>query len=84
VKLGLSLGDYYELGGNDNTFGFLDVGGLVTVPLSGVPARFGAWNFHAGVNVLTFGDTTEALNVGKDGDSSKAKVIGLFGIGLSY
>ena len=35
VKVGLSTGDYYELGGVDNKFGFFSVGGIVTVPLGG-------------------------------------------------
>src|SRR5687768_8734099 len=35
VKVGLSLGDYYELAGVDNKFGYLSVAGIVTVPLGG-------------------------------------------------
>jgi hypothetical protein len=84
VKLGLSLGDYYErLDENgvltDDGFGFFDIGGLVTFPLSGVPSSFGAWNFHAGVNFLMLGDTNQALN-----EDESTKVIALFGIGLTY
>ncbi|MQA31598.1 MAG: hypothetical protein GEU82_17485 [Luteitalea sp.] len=79
LKLGLSLNDYYELGSNDNKFGFFDIGGLVTVPLSTVESRFGSWNIHGGVDVLVFGDTTEAFN---SGDGSK--VVGLIGIGVTY
>jgi hypothetical protein len=84
VKLGLSLNDYYELGDTDNKFGFFDVGGLITVPLTGIPSRFGAWNFHAGVDIFAFGDTTEAFNANEDGETSNNKVVGLFGIGVSY
>jgi hypothetical protein len=81
LKVGLSLSDYYEhpAGTGDETFGFFDVGALVTVPLSGIPSQFGAWNVHFGADVLVFGDTTKAFN---SGDSSK--VVGLFGIGLAY
>lgn len=79
VKLGLSLSDYYELEGTDNKFGYLDIGALVTVPLTGVPSQFGSWNIHGGVDVLTFGDTTKALNAG-----DKNKVIGLVGVGVTY
>lgn len=88
VKVGLSLSDYYELCSRgtctDNKFGFFDVGALLTVPLTGVPGRFGSWNVHAGVDVLALGDTTEAFNLNKDGETSGSRVIGLFGIGLSY
>jgi hypothetical protein len=79
VKVGLSLKDYYELGGTDNKFGFFDIGGLITLPLSGVASRFGSWNIHGGVDVLVFGDTTKAIN---SGDSSK--IVGLIGIGVGY
>jgi hypothetical protein len=73
VKLGLSAGNYYELDGVDNTFGFFSVGGLVTVP---VGAHF---NVHGGLEFQALGDATKALNAG-DG----SQVIGSFGIGLSY
>lgn len=73
VKVGLSIGDYYELDGVDNKFGFFSVGGMVTVP---VASHF---NVHGGVEFQALGDTTKALNRG-DG----SQVIGSFGIGLSY
>jgi hypothetical protein len=86
VKVGLSLGDYYELNTGtgaapafvDNTFGYLSVAGLVTVPLAET-TNFGAWNLHGGVEFQTLGDTTKALN---DGDGRR--VIGSIGIGFSY
>jgi hypothetical protein len=79
VKLGLSLNNYYELFGEDHTFGFFDVGGLVTVPLTNATNKFGAWNVHAGVEVYAFGDTTKAFNNGDSG-----KVVATFGVGLTY
>jgi hypothetical protein len=79
VKIGLSLSDYYELGGNDHTFGFFDVGALVTIPLAGVPGAFGSWNIHGGADVYVLGDTPKAFNSG-----DRAKVVGLIGIGVTY
>jgi hypothetical protein len=79
VKVGLSLSDYYELNGVDERFGYFSVGGIVTVPITGIPATFGAWNVHGGVEYQSLGEATKALNLG-DG----SKVIGSFGIGLSY
>jgi hypothetical protein len=78
VKLGLSLGDYYELGGEDETFGFFSVGGLVTVPLGGTTS-YGAWNVHGGVEWQKLGDTTAFFN-GDDDDT----VIYSFGLGFTY
>jgi hypothetical protein len=78
VKVGLSLRDYYEGLTGDDTFGFLSVGGVVTVPITSAPTRFGSWNIHGGVEFLMLGDRNEAVF----GDSSH--VIGSIGIGLSY
>jgi hypothetical protein len=78
VKVGLSAGDYYELKGVDNKFGYASVAAIVTVPLGGT-TMFGAWNVHGGVEFQALGDTTKAIN---SGDSSK--MIGSFGFGLSY
>ena len=78
IKVGLSLGDYYEGVNGDETFGFLSVAGVATVPLSSAPTRFGSWNIHGGVEFLMLGDRNEAVF----GDSSH--VIGSIGIGLSY
>jgi hypothetical protein len=55
------------------------VGGLLTVPLSGIPANYGSWNIHVGVDVFTFGDTTKSFNSGKTN-----KGVFLFGFGLTY
>lgn len=79
VKLGMSLNNYYELDGVDHNFGYFDIGGQLTVPLSGIPSQFGTWNLHGGVDVLAFGETTKSFN---SGDSSK--VVALIGIGVTY
>jgi hypothetical protein len=79
VKLGLSLGDYYEGAEGDEKFGFFDIGGLITIPLSGVDSSFGSWNLHGSADVLVFGDTTKAFNAG-----DKSQVIALVGIGVTY
>jgi hypothetical protein len=78
VKLGLSLGDYYELDGADNTFGFFSVGGLVTVPLGGTTS-FGAWALRAGLEYQHLGDTTAFFNGGEEN-----QMIYTFGVGFTY
>jgi hypothetical protein len=86
VKVGLSIGDYYELNEGtaarpnfvDHKFGFLSIAAIATVPIKGTTS-FGAWNFHAGVEYQKLGDTTKAIN----GDDSN-KVIGSAGFGFSY
>ncbi len=83
LKLGFSLGDYYEANGKDNGFGFFDIGALFTVPFSSAPTKFGTWNLHGGVNFLALGDGTKSFNV-KDGTPEGSQVIGSIGIGMSY
>lgn len=80
IKVGLSLSDYYEnpLTGEDSTFGFFSIAGIVTVPL-GPTTSFGAWNIHGGVEYQALGDTTKFFNGGEGN-----QVIGSFGLGFSY
>ena len=83
VKLGFSLSDYYEVGGEDNKFGYIDGGVLFTMPFSTAPTKFGTWNVHGGVNFLGLGDGPKSVNV-KDGKAEGSQVIGSIGIGMTY
>jgi hypothetical protein len=78
VKVGLSLANYYELNGVDNTFGYFSASGIASVPLK-LPASFGAWNLHGGVEFQQLGATTKAFN---NGEAQKVIVSG--GFGLAY
>lgn len=81
VSVGLSLKDYYETPTGDNAFGFFDLGGMITLPFTGVPAKYGSWNLHGRVDYLRLGDSTVQYG-GTDGKKDQAVVMG--GIGLSY
>ena len=81
VTLGLSVKNYYETPTKDNKFGYFDVGGLITVPFSGVPAKYGAWNVHARADYLRLGNSTVQYS-GTNGKKNQAVVMA--GIGLSY
>jgi uncharacterized protein Gcw-chp len=86
VKVGLSMGDYYELNEGtaarpdfvDHKFGYLSIAGIVTVPIKGTTS-YGAWNLHGGVEYQHLGTTTEAFNNGKAN-----KGIVSAGIGFTY
>jgi hypothetical protein len=78
ARVGASLKNYYELAGRDRSFGFAEIGGLVTMRLS-APARFGSWNVHGGADLYSFGETTRAYNRG-----NRTKVVGSVGIGVTY
>lgn len=70
VALGLSLGDYFEEvgGGNDEFFGFLDVGAELSSALSFLPARIGKWDARVGLHWLVLGDNAEERNQGDTGE----------------
>ncbi len=78
IKVGMSLNDYYELGGVDHPFGFLSLGAVAAVPL-GRTTSYGAWDVHGGLEFLSLGDTPEAFNAG-----DQSKLIGFVGVGFSY
>ena len=78
IKLGMSLDDYYELGGVDHPFGFLSLGAVASVPI-GRTTSYGAWNVRGGVEFQSLGDTPEAFNGG-----DQSKLIGFVGVGFSY
>jgi hypothetical protein len=73
-----SLSDYYEFGtGEDSTFGYFSIAGVVTVPIGG------GFNIHGGGELQTFGDNVKAYNAfGDDGDGMAG--IASIGIGFSF
>jgi len=81
VTLGLSIDDYYEdpVSGDDETFGYLDIGVVGTVPLKFMPKQFGTWELSAGVHFLFLGDSNETFNGGDD-----FEVLGIVGVSMSY
>lgn len=70
IKVGLSASDYYEFGGEDETFGYFSIAAIVTVPLG---AHF---NIHGGGEFQAFGDSVKVYN-GQD-------TAGIASIGLGF
>ena len=80
VTIGLSLSNYYENGDDlSNSFGYFDVGAVVTAPLTAMPASFGDWEVSGGVKFLALGDYLKTLNGG-----DKYQPIGFFGFSIGY
>lgn len=75
VKTGLSVNHYYEGPTGDNTFGYFDLGGQLSVPL--VSGKGGALEGHGGVDLMWLGDNMKLLN---SGDSFKP----VFLIGMTF
>ena len=78
IKVGLSAGDYYELAGEDEKFGYVSIAGIVTVPLGGT-TKAGSWNIHFGGEYQKLGEMPKALNGGESN-----QFIGSVGFGFSY
>jgi hypothetical protein len=72
AKVGLSVGNYYELAGKDHPFGFASVAAMITVPFAGT------LNVHGGVEYQRLGTTTKAFNGGES-----STTIASIGVGFS-
>jgi hypothetical protein len=78
AKMGLSLNDYYEGVDGSDTFGYFDLGGILSVPLAFMNGKT-TWEIHGGVDILWFGGNMKALN-GGDG----VKAVGVIGFSMIY
>ena len=86
VTLGLSLSDYYQnvdptvgMVGDNDGFGYFDLGILGSVPLLRVSESYGSWEVSGGVHLLFLGDSLEALNAG-----DQFQAIASFGLSIGY
>jgi hypothetical protein len=79
ASVGLSLHDYYQnAAGEDDTFGFAQVGVKASVPLP-FGDRYGKWTLNAGVAALFLGDHTAEFNGG-----DHEQLIGTIGLQLNF
>lgn len=77
ATVGLSIGDYYEDStGSDETFGFFQVGAVLSMDLP-IPVEYGGWSISGGVHVLMLGDAAKEIN---RGDSTEV----IASIGISF
>ncbi len=88
MTAGFSIDNYYEDGsGDDEAFGFFDIGAELSVPLSFMPQEVGSWSAYAGVHLIVLGDSTQEIS-GTDfnivADDSDAEVYGVFGVSMEY
>lgn len=80
ILLGLSLSDYYEFGtGQDDTFGYFQVGLAASVPLAFIPASFGSWQLKGSVSWMHLGDNLKTVN-----RDDRDQFIGTIGIAFTY
>jgi len=90
ITLGLSITDYYEgtagtfprldpNNSSDPNFGYLDVGAVLSMPLSAIPADYGQWEVSVGLHWMLLNENTELAN---NGDESE--FVATFGISMGY
>jgi hypothetical protein len=86
VTVGLGLDDYYEDGlGNDDTFGFIDIGLVLSTPLDGlIPADYGTWTASFGVHWISLGDSAENISAAFGTGQDDSSVYATFGLTMEY
>jgi hypothetical protein len=81
VRLGFSLGGYYEraAGDGDEAFGYCDVAAVVALTLPDLPSAGGGWQLDISVHWLVLGDTNEERDGGE-----RSELVGSFGITTTF
>lgn len=79
MSIGLSLHDYYQnAAGDDDTFGFVQVGAKASLPLP-IADRYGKWTLNASIAGMYLGDHTSEYNGG-----DHQQLIGALGLQVSF
>lgn len=72
VEVGISLDNYYflpePLAGEDDTFGYAQVGASLTMPLFFISPDYGQWAMQVGVDYIYLGDNLKTFNQGRQDD----------------
>jgi hypothetical protein len=81
VSVGLGFSDFYE---DDDLFGYVSGGVVVSAPLSFVPAQYGAWTASVGGYYYYYGEGVDGFNAANDSSDSDGIFVGTVGLGLSF
>ena len=80
LQVGISAGDYYEIGADtDETFGFFKGGAVLSVPLAFIPSDYGSWSVSGGASIYAFGTNLKQIN---EGDTPG--VVGTWSLNWTY
>ena len=80
IKLGMSMGDYYELATARTTSLDISASEVSSPCRSAAPTSSAAWNLHFGAEYQKLGDTTAAFNADDEGDPQHNQFIGSVGL----
>lgn len=88
ARVGLSIDDYYQdpLTGDDDVFGFFDVGLEVGLPLASIPAGDHAfvWRLTAGVHFVVLGENAADISHMFGTGDDEFRVVGMLGLSVTY
>lgn len=79
VTLGLNLYEYYD----ENLFGYLDVGAVLSMPVTCIPVEYGTWTAKAGINLI-YTDEAAQNQTPIEGDQDDLEVVASVGLSMSY
>ena len=84
IAFGSDYYEYFDSNGQltDDSYGYFSIGLVCSVPLKYVPAEFGQWEAHAGVNFLVLGEGAEALTGNTELDDTE--IVGTAGVSMTY
>jgi hypothetical protein len=77
VEVGMSADDYYENGGDDDAFGYVNAGITASLPLTFIHESYGSWSLGLKGKVYYFGDNLAGVN---NGNEVYGTVLGSFGV----
>ncbi len=89
AAIGLGISDYYEdATGDDDVFGFFDIGVELDIPMAVLVAADAGRQFNFSLvptlHVVVLGDTAEALSKTRGGGGDSVEVIGSVGMEVTY
>ena len=80
LQVGLSAGNYYEIGlDTDQTFGFFKGGAVLSVPLAFIPSDYWSWSVSGGASIYAFGNNLKQIN-----EDDTPWVVGTWSLNWTY
>ena len=81
VSVGLGFSDFYE---DDELFGYVSGGAVLSAPLAFIPAQYGAWTGSVGGYYYYYGEGVDDFNSANDSDDSDGIFVGTVSISLAF
>jgi hypothetical protein len=80
ISAGFGFGGFYT---DNEEFGYVSAGAVVSVPMAFIPAKYGAWTFSSGVYYYYFGPGVDTFNTAIGSDDNYI-IVGTAGVSLAF